>query len=672
MPKSHRKGVVLNRSDIWRTLVTDTVPFEVPIIYSNDGLYRNLSDYDNKSPKLKELIDALILKERRFTIPLRYNIVNDAQRVRTLSLLHPHGQVQLAQFYDNYNHLICEYGQRSPYSIRKPAKIGAYFFLPSSLSEKKKYKQKSIDTLEIDKVARNPASYFSYSGFDRLYKFFLSDDYVRLEKRYRFQRSLDIGKCFDSIYTHSIAWAVKSMEMAKKNIHAHSFGNDFDKVMRSVNYNETSGICIGPEASRIFAEIILAKVDEIVFDELNKQGYKEKTDYQCRRYVDDYFIFSNSEDMLARVNHELSIALRLFKLHLNEQKSETLSRPFYSRKSLAIDRAKLAIENHLDIEKLLSMRATRLTSNSKDRTVSPHKTRSHRAIFGSLTREVKAACYSSEMGYDSVANYLISIVVRKIIFLVDTYPEAGGAQDEGRQAFQYSGAINLLLDVAFYYFTLHPTVASSLRLSRAIVRVGQHLSQHDQDGFEFTKELILRWTHQLSRSPTFSNLSLMKYVVPIELINILLSLHEFSGDGTLEAEIMDSNGLEDARDIYFQVMGRLYIFRDHASLSERKNALFELACRKLKSGENLTTDSQLTHLFLDLLTCPFIDALKREKLLMDLWPKLKETYSSIGNLSKVDAHKVVKELQIQPWFVRWEGIELLSLIEKKEWSNVYG
>lgn len=672
MPKPQRNSVLLNRTDTWRTLITDTVPFEVPIIYSNDGFYRNLSDYAKKSSKLKKLIDALVLKERRFTIPLRYNIVNDNQRVRTLSLLHPHGQVKLAQFYESYNHLICEYGHRSPFSIRKPTKIGAYFFLPSSLSKGDMYKRTSVDVLGIDRIARSPASYFSYSGFDRLYKFFLSDDYVRLEKRYRLQLSLDIGKCFDSIYTHSIAWAVKSMDVAKNNIRAHSFGNAFDEVMRRVNYNETSGICIGPEASRIFAEIILAKVDETVLNNLNAKGIKEKIHYQCRRYVDDYFVFANSEDVLAHVHHEISNALRSFKLHLNEQKTETLGRPFYSGKSLAIDRAKLAIERHLDFEEIFSNQAAAHPTNTWNGGPNFRTKRGHRALFGSLTREVKAACYSSGMGYDSVANYLISTVVRQIIVLVDTYPKTTCDEHGLEVTLKYRAAINLLLDVAFYYFTLHPTVASSLRLSRAIVRVGQHLSEHDKDGFKFATELILRWTHQLSRSPTFSNLSLMDDVVPIELINILLSLQEFSGDGMLEAEIMDSSGLETATDIYFQVVGRLYIYRNHPSLSTRKYALFELVCKKLQYENNLSTDSQLTHLLLDLLTCPFIASSKREKLLLDLWPKLQKECGSIGKLNKSDARKIVKEIQNQPWFVQWDGIELLSLIEKKHWSAVYG
>ncbi len=95
--------------------------------------------------------------------------------------------------------------------------------------------------------SETPRATSRYSGFDRLYKFFESDDHIRLEKKFRYQISIDISKCFDSIYTHSIAWATKSKDEAKENISALTFGNHFDKVMQRLNHNETSGICIGPK-----------------------------------------------------------------------------------------------------------------------------------------------------------------------------------------------------------------------------------------------------------------------------------------------------------------------------------------------------------------------------------------------------------------------------------------
>ena len=298
--------VRIHRSDVWRTVLTDTSPFEVPIIFSNDGFYKNLSQHATKSEKFRKFIGALVLSDASFTIPYRYSIVKDIDSIRTLSLVHPLGQVQLAEFYQKYDQLICEYAGRSPFSIRKPTKIGTTYFYPSPISDRNKYRAASVDTEEIDKLVRNPASYFSYAGFDRLYRFFLSDDHTKLEKKYRYQLSLDIAKCFDSIYTHSIAWAVKSKVLAKESIKASSFGNRFDQVMQGLNYKETSGICIGPEASRVFAEIILAEVDQNVAGALHKMSIREREDYECRRYVDNYYVFANSEETLKAVQHEIA------------------------------------------------------------------------------------------------------------------------------------------------------------------------------------------------------------------------------------------------------------------------------------------------------------------------------------------------------------------------------
>ena len=134
-----------------------------------------------------------------------------------------------------------------------------------------------------------------------------------------------------------MAWATKSKEEAKDNIFALNFGNQFDKVMQRLNHNETSGICIGPEASRIFAEIILAKVDQNARRNLEMQGIRDGVDYECRRYVDNYYVFVSDPGKADQIEHKLSLALREYNLHLNTEKREFDKRPFYSKKSLVID-----------------------------------------------------------------------------------------------------------------------------------------------------------------------------------------------------------------------------------------------------------------------------------------------------------------------------------------------
>jgi len=52
--------------------------------------------------------------------------------------------------------------------------------------------------------------------------------------------------------------------------------------MQSANYGETNGIIIGPEFSRIFAELILQQIDKSVESDLRKEDklfYKQTMKY---------------------------------------------------------------------------------------------------------------------------------------------------------------------------------------------------------------------------------------------------------------------------------------------------------------------------------------------------------------------------------------------------------
>lgn len=126
-------------------------------------------------------------------------------------------------------------------------------------------------------------------------------DLLRLEQKFHFMMNMDIASCFYHIYTHSIAWAIKGKECAKNNIDAISFETTFDKLMQRSNYNETNGILVGPEVSRIFAEIIFQRIDLNVLNILREKNLKLGSDYEIRRYVDDHFIFANKKETLSLI-----------------------------------------------------------------------------------------------------------------------------------------------------------------------------------------------------------------------------------------------------------------------------------------------------------------------------------------------------------------------------------
>ena len=53
---------------------------------------------------------------------------------------------------------------------------------------------------------------------------------------------------------------------------------------------------MGPEFSRALAEILLQTIDNEVILELENLGYLKERSYNVSRYIDDIFIFSNSEE----------------------------------------------------------------------------------------------------------------------------------------------------------------------------------------------------------------------------------------------------------------------------------------------------------------------------------------------------------------------------------------
>jgi hypothetical protein len=200
------KRLRIRRSDYCRVLITETLPFETPIIFSNDGLYENIINIDSANGLLRQLLCTLVFgegegKNEKFTVPYRYKIRKDSTGFRRLALLHPRSQWKIKEFYERYESLILYYCTQSPASIRYPHKVAGSFFLTNSAAKINQYRTGSVSLTKFDEISRHSPSFFAYKYYDRLYKFFKSRDYFELEKQYSHIKILDVSKCFDSIYT---------------------------------------------------------------------------------------------------------------------------------------------------------------------------------------------------------------------------------------------------------------------------------------------------------------------------------------------------------------------------------------------------------------------------------------------------------------------------------------
>jgi hypothetical protein len=72
----------------------------------------------------------------------------------------------------------------------------------------------------------------------------------------------DISRFYHSIYTHSLAWAAYGKEKYKSSPKTYlgSLADRLDAITRSCNRNQTIGIPVGPETSRILADIISSRI----------------------------------------------------------------------------------------------------------------------------------------------------------------------------------------------------------------------------------------------------------------------------------------------------------------------------------------------------------------------------------------------------------------------------
>ena len=362
-----------------RVVFSDVLPYELPLIFSNRYFYRFLvrngiwieisregqdTLHWNKTEdkgilgllaiifcrKISEFEgkDSLLLNVHDLKrIPFVYSIQHKPLKHRFLSLIHPANQIKVVDLYNRYKYPIIYICSKNNFSIRYPSKVACYFYYKDRLHHV--LMGKKTDKMEMYfNEYENLKTFFSYKRYTNIYKFYEDYRYQRAEKKFSRLLKMDVQNCFDSIYTHSIAWAINGgVDIYKDTFEGKcdgSVGVLWDKMMQEMNYNETNGIVIGPECSRIFAEVIMQYVDQMVEQQLLIKGYRNKVDYECYRYVDDYFFFYNSEAVKVDAEQLFQMYLKEFKLSLSQEKNKTFERPFVTE----ITKAKIAIDDLLN------------------------------------------------------------------------------------------------------------------------------------------------------------------------------------------------------------------------------------------------------------------------------------------------------------------------------------
>ena len=726
-----------------RVVFSDVLPYETPLIFSNRYFYRFLVmngfqlEHSLKQKKyllsfhsdcpldayyfacllfgLKPDIKKYKLKEHnevesRFQFdPYIFSIAHKDSKLRELAVIHPFNQISVVAFYEKYKSLILYHCNVSNFSLRKPNKVAQYFYyrdrLHASLLGEK------ADSIELYfNEYENLKTYFSYQKYSNIYKFYEDYRYQRAEKKFSHMLVFDIQSCFDSIYTHSIAWATnggKDKVKQAKNFDNNTFGDAFDDLMESINARETNGILIGPEFSRIFAEIILQFVDKKVEQEVAENengGYYQNKDYECYRYVDDYFLFYNDEEVKSIIVNTISKLLRVYKMSISDAKTKHYERPFVTE----VTKAKIRIDSLILKIFLYNSSQKTVLNNDDEKSIDAdsqdNEDNLNEVISGKIIKtlneefkifinpksviaSIKCIVDECKVPYKDISNYMLNSIGTHLDKLLrifekryryfcafsrseDIDPELS-EKCVKQKAIDQKMIINYLIsiiDVCFFIFDNNKRVNTSLKLLNILntvilyVKNNSIFKKNHYERFEnYLRDMVLKKIQDEIFLTLQSSLQSKESVQ--ESYYLLIALKELGTNYLLNADVIKKTVEKNSNPSMFSETILLYYYSGHKQYDILRCELIERIKKIIIEVDSTlrARNSQLVILSADILTCPFVnDQDKRDILYL------------MGFTDLVIQNQMIKFARKQKYiFTKWTKFNLNKEISAKISQEVY-
>ena len=344
-------------------ILTDILPNELSELFSFKYFYDFLL---SKRKDVKEMLDKVIEAKNKSaseqvlflgsinwaTMPLKYTIMKGLHSNREISLLQPMAAVQIYLFITAYQkEMLNILEQNSIYSLRYHQRNNELYYKNKNKSVIKYFEGESK---RVGKdIIEQTGMFFDIKPYKSIAAFTSSEEWFVLNSKYKYFIRTDYKACFDSIYTHTYTWLIgKNVNDTKefKNVNMYAA---IDRVLQNINARTSNGIVVGPEFSRMIAEILLQKIDMGVHSILLNMGIVDGEKYNVYRYVDDIFIFAESEKLAEIILEKYAEVSRKYLLRLNENKLTKNCVPF-------------VLENWLNETNFFTSRVSTILFNSKD------------------------------------------------------------------------------------------------------------------------------------------------------------------------------------------------------------------------------------------------------------------------------------------------------------------
>lgn len=654
-----------------RVVLSDILPYELPIIFTNRYFYKFLNKHQisfniksngkyevtykelNEEQKLimKLLFNGIEASDTHtecgnnlITIPFNFKIKHKENDFRELSIIHPISQLSMTWFYNEYSELIKYYCNISKFSLRKPHKIAKYKLY------KKNQKINNIfekyETIEEDNGKNeNLKTFFTYKSYSNIHKFFESYKYQRAEKKFNKLFKFDISKCFDSIYTHSLSWHIYNKnivkEMISKNVLNNEFGSYFDEFMQRANYNETNGIVIGPEFSRIFAEILLQNIDNEILIKLKKSNYYHMKNYEVYRYVDDFFIFYNDEETKEKIFELYKLELKKYNLYINDSKCQIYEKPIITELTMAKEKINNLMKDNFTFEKILHEESNELVNLN--------------FYANSQTTITKFKILIKETGvnYNDVLNWTYAILNNRLESILLEYKEM---EDKSNLQTKVCKFVLELLDFSFFLYAVNPKISSTIKISY-IVSLIIKFSKDNHLTYEF-KQLIYKKIYD--EIIFILNKHTLNEYTQIETSYLLLTMSELGKRYRVDTyNLFIYFKLNDKKInlSYLTIVIILFYIKNIKRYKKIKRYIKVHILRTLEQNKgSLNKNSETIFLLFDVLSCPYLERSFKKQILKKFG--IKTLYDKI-----IDEEKI--------WFIKWNDLDFMIELKNKRSLEVY-
>lgn len=627
------KLIGISRSK-YRVAISDILPYERPVFFTNRFFVRFLKHYGvicsngrlvatkNQREGIDEMLAVLggvgLIRRPAF----QYSIAKSCtERGRRLTIIHPYHQVAMVEFYDKYKMVISDFCQRSRYSIRFPHKVAVVQKKPMGFP-------KYISEVEQENhPEESNKHFFVYNYYNNINDFYDDYRFLQAEKKFSYMEKTDLEHCFDSIIPIMLSQAMFGcdMENAKGTMPYDFYNLNLEYENRPENGNPGEGIIIGPEFSRIYAEIILQQIDAECETILERSGVLLNRDYIFYRYVDDGFLFFSKEKVRNLFNETYINLLSKYGLKRGEDNNkhqEFDKKPFLE--SIAAGKLALAelidskIENRLETFKGFK----HIQTGTFD---TPTK-----LDYKSFVQSVRVIMKAHDLNYKDVMSFILGKMNRKVLSLLSDfnnlykqYCQADYIDEISEQGLkikkQYEeGFLEFLCnltEVLYFFFCSDPRMNTSIKVVGMINELqlflrGKFKFSNGDWSAKFTHHYINEFDEKITDlTQNLFSIMAKDSICHIEVLNFLelqkcmskaVQIHPRRLTTYVETLGEDKN--------FFTVFQLLHYIKNDLRYEKIKNSLVSWIQTKISClcQEREVSDTEAVLTFLEVLCCPWV------------------------------------------------------------------